>query len=51
MRTALTDMMPPGVRLRGLGTHRLRGIPEPTALYQVLAEGLPTSFGPIRTTT
>ncbi len=51
MRTALTDMMPPGVRLRGLGTHRLRGIREPTALYQVLAEGLPTRFEPIRTTT
>lgn len=50
MRMALTDMMPPGVRLRGLGTHRLRGIPEPTALYQVLAEGLPTRFAPIRTT-
>jgi class 3 adenylate cyclase len=41
MRTALTDMMPPGVRLRSLGTHRLRGIPEPTTLYHVLAEDLP----------
>jgi len=48
MRTALTDMIPPGVRFRGLGTHRLRGIPEPMALYQVLAKGLPSRFGPIR---
>lgn len=51
MRTALTDMMPPGVRFCSLGTHRLRGIREPTALYQVLAAGLPTHFGPIRATT
>jgi class 3 adenylate cyclase len=47
-RTALTGMTPPEVRLRNLGTHRLRGIPEPVPLFQVAAPGLRTRFPALR---
>ena len=47
MRTALTGMMPVGVRCRSLGTRHLRGIAEPAALYQVMAKGLPARFPPL----
>lgn len=49
-RLALSDCMPADVRLRSLGRHRLRGIPEETSLYQVLAPGLPSRFPALRTT-
>jgi class 3 adenylate cyclase len=49
-RLALTGSMPASVRLRSLGRHRLRGIPEETALYQVVAPGLTQKFPPLRTT-
>lgn len=49
-KLALTGCMPVDVRLRSLGRHRLRGIPEETALYQVVASGLMTRFPPLRTT-
>jgi class 3 adenylate cyclase len=48
-RLALRGGMPAGVRLRSVGCHRLRGIPEETSLYQVLAPGLPSHFPPLRT--
>jgi class 3 adenylate cyclase len=48
-RLALRGCMPAGVRLRSLGCHRLRGIPEETSLYQVLAPGLTSRFPPLRT--
>jgi class 3 adenylate cyclase len=38
-----------GVRFRDLGRYRLQGLPEPEALYQVLAKGLRTAFPPPRT--
>jgi class 3 adenylate cyclase len=38
-----------GVRFVALGTHRLRGFPEPVALYQIGADGLPGRFPPLRT--
>jgi class 3 adenylate cyclase len=49
-RLALSGCMPVGVRLRNLGRYRLRGIPEETSLYQVLAPGLGSRFPPLRTT-
>lgn len=49
MRTALTGMMPVGVRCRSLGSRHLRGISEPAALYQVMAKGLPARFPPLPT--
>jgi class 3 adenylate cyclase len=48
-KLALTDLMPAAVRLRSLGRHRLRGIPEDTALFQVVAPGLTQRFPPLRT--
>jgi class 3 adenylate cyclase len=47
-RSALKGSMPSGVRLRNLGRHRLRGIPEEVDLYQVVAKGLPARFPPPR---
>ena len=48
-REAVKASAPEGVRVRSLGSHRLRGLPEPVALYQVGADGLPTRFPPLRT--
>jgi class 3 adenylate cyclase len=38
-----------GVRFVALGSHQLRGIGEPMALYQVAAKGLGARFPPLRT--
>ena len=38
-----------GVRFVALGEHPLRGLPQPVALYQVAAKGLPSRFAPLRT--
>jgi class 3 adenylate cyclase len=38
-----------GIRYRSLGRHRLPGLVEPQALYQIEAEGLPATFPPPRT--
>jgi class 3 adenylate cyclase len=40
--------IPPGVRFRSLGEHRLAGLPKPEALFQVHAKGLRTRFPPLR---
>jgi class 3 adenylate cyclase len=48
-RLALSGCLPMGVRLRSLGRHRLRGIPEETTLYQVLEPGRASRFPPLRT--
>ncbi len=37
-----------GVRFTALGPHRLKGIAEPVALFQVGAKGLPSRFPPLR---
>jgi hypothetical protein len=39
---------PTGVRFRSLGRHRLAGLLEPEALFQVLARGLRAEFPPPR---
>ena len=39
-----------GLGLRALGVHRLRGLPDPEALFQLEAPDLPTRFPPPRTT-
>ena len=41
---------PTGVRLRSLGSHRLRGLREPQALFQVEAADLATHFPSLRKT-
>lgn len=38
-----------GLRFVSLGSHRLRGFPEPVPLFQVAAKGLPSKFPPLRT--
>lgn len=43
-RLAARESAPAGVGFRSLGDFRLRGLPDPVALYQVVARGLPTSF-------
>jgi class 3 adenylate cyclase len=47
-KTALTGMTPDGVRLKNLGQHRLRGIPDGHTLYQIVAEGLTGRYPPLR---
>jgi predicted ATPase/class 3 adenylate cyclase len=37
-----------GLRFQDLGEHRLRDLPEPERLHQVVIEGLPSDFPPIR---
>jgi class 3 adenylate cyclase len=48
VRTAVADSLPQGVELEGLGSWRFRGLPEPVALFQVHAAGLPAGFPPPR---
>lgn len=45
----LDDHLPPGVRLRDLGAHRLKDIHTPEHVFQLLAEGIPADFPPLQT--
>ncbi|HUG47084.1 MAG TPA: adenylate/guanylate cyclase domain-containing protein [Candidatus Limnocylindria bacterium] len=45
---ALAEQLPEGLSLSSLGEHRLRGLPNPIELLQLLAEGLGASFPPLR---
>jgi class 3 adenylate cyclase len=47
-RAAIGTSPPAGVRFRSLGRHRLPGLPDPEALFQVQARGLQASFPPPR---
>ncbi len=38
------------VETRDLGTHRLQGLPDPERIHQVIADGLPRDFPPLRGT-
>ncbi len=46
---AVEATVPPGVRFRALGRHRLHGLPEPEHLFQLNAPDLPTRFPRPRT--
>lgn len=48
-REGVKASVPAGLRFTALGSHKLRGLPEAVALYQVAAMGLPTRFPPLRT--
>ena len=48
-RAALKGAIPEGVRFKSLGQHRLRGIRDEVALYQIAAKGLVSRFPPPRT--
>jgi class 3 adenylate cyclase len=49
-RDAVGRSRPPGMRLRSLGSHRLRGLREPLAVFQVEAPDLTAHFPPLRKT-
>jgi class 3 adenylate cyclase len=49
-RDAVGRSRPPGTRLRSLGSHRLRGLREPLAVFQVEAADLAAQFPPLRKT-
>ncbi|HEY7025226.1 MAG TPA: adenylate/guanylate cyclase domain-containing protein [Candidatus Limnocylindrales bacterium] len=44
----LADVAMTGVRLRDLGEHRLKDLPEPLRIFDVEIDGLPSDFPPIR---
>ena len=48
-RDAVVRSRPAGIRFRSLGSHRLRGLREPQALFQVEAADLPSRFPALRT--
>ena len=43
------DKLPNGLSLRDMGAHRLKDLARPERLYQLLVEGLPDTFPPLRT--
>jgi len=48
-RDAVARSRPAGIRFRNLGSHRLRGLREPQALFQVETADLPSRFPVLRT--
>ena len=48
-RASVVSSLPIGIRFRSLGRHRLAGLPEAEALFQLQAEGLRASFPRPRT--
>jgi predicted ATPase/class 3 adenylate cyclase len=48
-RALLGDAVPDGVRIRGLGRHALRDFDEPQPLHDLVIDGLPADFPPVRT--
>ena len=48
-RASVVSSLPIGIRFRSLGRHRLAGLPEAEALFQLQAEGLRASFPRLRT--
>jgi eukaryotic-like serine/threonine-protein kinase len=43
------DQLPPGAKLRDLGTHRLKGLTRPEQIFQLVAPDLHTDFPPLTT--
>jgi DNA-binding NarL/FixJ family response regulator/class 3 adenylate cyclase len=48
-RELVEDDLPPDVRLRDLGAHRLKDIERPERVFQLDIEGLPSKFPPLKT--
>ena len=48
-RALAEHALPGGVGLRALGSHRLKDIDQPEHIYQLVIDGLPDAFPPIRT--
>lgn len=47
-RDLVSGKLPDAVRIRDLGDHRLKDLRQPKRLYQLVIEGLPTDFPPIK---
>src|SRR5919202_6029437 len=47
-RSVLRDQPPPDVALQDLGAYRLKDFDQPERLYQVVADGLPADFPPLK---
>ena len=47
-RTLVEDDLPPGVYMRDLGVYRLKDIDRPERVSQLVTEGLPSEFPPLR---
>ena len=45
----IDDEALPGITLRALGAHRLRGLDRPERIFQLLVEGMPSEFPPLNT--
>ena len=48
-RELVKHTLPEGVSLRDLGEHRLKDVQRPGHLYQLIIEGLPSDFPPLKT--
>jgi YVTN family beta-propeller protein len=48
-RDVVEDDLPAGQRLVDLGENRLKDLPRPERVFQLLADGLPTDFPPLKT--
>jgi class 3 adenylate cyclase len=48
-REATQGVRPDGVRFKSVGRHRLRGLPDEVALFQIAAQGLVARFPPTQT--
>jgi WD40 repeat protein/class 3 adenylate cyclase len=48
-RELVVNDLPQGLSIRDLGEHRLKDLKFPTAIFQLVIEGLPYDFPPIRT--
>jgi class 3 adenylate cyclase len=47
IRDGFKDLTPHGTEFRTLGSHRLRGLPDQLALYQIVTGGLASDFPPL----
>ena len=47
-RELIEDELPPGVSIRDLGEQQLKDIERPERLYQLVVDGLPSEFPPVR---
>ena len=48
--SAAAQAAAPAETMRDLGTHRLAGLPDPEHIFQLLVDGLPRDFPPLRNT-
>ena len=47
-RDLVMQDLPPGITIRELGEHRLKDMKYPTPIYQLVIEGLPSEFPPLK---